>query len=125
MASSEVIRTRRFPISINSSISSEYQRIKLTGHSLNGSAENSHEKNNNRRGRQTNGSFEGNGFCRYQCKKYGEAGTRDHILAVMKELNFRPKGVARNLKNGNQDKSIGIIIKDLNYPFYTSIAAGA
>ncbi|HTX19012.1 MAG TPA: LacI family DNA-binding transcriptional regulator [Bacteroidota bacterium] len=50
--------------------------------------------------------------------------TRDHILAVMKELNFRPKGVARNLKNGNQDKSIGIILKDLNYPFYTSIASG-
>lgn len=50
--------------------------------------------------------------------------TRDHILAVMKELNFRPKGVARNLKNGTQDKSIGIIFKDLNYPFYTSIAAG-
>ena len=51
--------------------------------------------------------------------------TRDHILAVMKELNFRPKGIARNLKNGTQDKSIGIIIKDLNYPFYTSIATGA
>jgi DNA-binding LacI/PurR family transcriptional regulator len=51
--------------------------------------------------------------------------TRDHILDVMKELNFRPKGMARNLKNGNQYKSIGIIIKDLNYPFYTSIATGA
>ncbi len=50
--------------------------------------------------------------------------TRDHILDIMKELNFRPKGVARNLKNGNQYKSIGIIIKDLNYPFYTSIATG-
>lgn len=50
--------------------------------------------------------------------------TRDHILAVMKELNFRPKGVARNLKSSIQDKSIGIIIKDLTYPFYTSIAAG-
>jgi LacI family transcriptional regulator len=50
--------------------------------------------------------------------------TRDHILEVMKELNFRPKGVARNLKNGNKDKTIGIIIKDLNYPFYTSIATG-
>jgi len=50
--------------------------------------------------------------------------TRDHILEIMKELNFRPKGVARNLKNGNKDKSIGIIIKDLNYPFYTSIATG-
>ena len=51
--------------------------------------------------------------------------TRDHILDVMKELHFRPRGVARNLRNGNQDKSIGIIIKDLNYPFYTSIATGA
>lgn len=50
--------------------------------------------------------------------------TRDRILAVMKELNFRPKGMARNLKNGSQDKSIGVIIKDLNYPFYTSIASG-
>jgi LacI family transcriptional regulator len=50
--------------------------------------------------------------------------TRDHILGIMKELNFRPKGVARNLKSGNKDKSIGIIIKDLNYPFYTSIATG-
>jgi len=50
--------------------------------------------------------------------------TRDHILKIMKELNFRPKGVARNLKNGGQDKSIGIIIKDLNYPFYTLIATG-
>ena len=51
--------------------------------------------------------------------------TRDHILAVMKEMNFRPKGVARNLKNSSQDKNIGVIIKDLNYPFYTAIATGA
>ncbi len=53
-----------------------------------------------------------------------KAGTRDHVLEIMKELNFRPKGVARNLKNGMQDKSIGVIIKDLNYPFYTTIASG-
>lgn len=50
--------------------------------------------------------------------------TRDRILEIMKELNFRPKGMARNLKNRNLDKSIGIIIKDLTYPFYTSIATG-
>ena len=41
-----------------------------------------------------------------------KAGTRDHILEIMKEMNFRPKGVARNLKNGVQDKSIGLIIKN-------------
>jgi len=57
-------------------------------------------------------------------KKTVKPATRDHILNLMKELNFRPKGVARNLKNGFQDKSIGIIIKDLSYPFYTTIAAG-
>jgi LacI family transcriptional regulator len=51
--------------------------------------------------------------------------TREHILKVMKELNFRPKGVARNMKNGDRNKSIGIIIKDINYPFYTAIASGA
>lgn len=50
--------------------------------------------------------------------------TRDLILEVMKEMNFRPRGVARNLKNESQDKSIGIIIKDLNYPFYTTLATG-
>lgn len=50
--------------------------------------------------------------------------TRDHILNIMKDMNFRPKGVARNLKNGSDDKSIGVIIKDLNYPFYTAIASG-
>jgi LacI family transcriptional regulator len=50
--------------------------------------------------------------------------TREHVLEVMKELNFRPRGMARNLKNGNLDKSIAVIIKDLNYPFYTSIATG-
>jgi LacI family transcriptional regulator len=54
-----------------------------------------------------------------------EQSTRDHILDVMKQLNFRPKGIARNLKNGFQDKSIGIIIKDLSYPFYTTVASGA
>ena len=53
------------------------------------------------------------------------AQTRNHVLKVMKELNFRPKMVARDLKSKSQDKSIGIIIKDLNYPFYTSIATGA
>jgi DNA-binding LacI/PurR family transcriptional regulator len=49
-------------------------------------------------------------------KKTVKPATRDHILNLMKELNFRPK-CHKNLKNGFQDKSIGIIIKDLSYPF--------
>ena len=58
-------------------------------------------------------------------KKTVKAATRNRVLEMMKELHFRPKGTARNLRNGGQEKSIGIIIKDLNYPFYTTIATGA
>ncbi|MCI0708170.1 MAG: LacI family transcriptional regulator [Ignavibacteriae bacterium] len=50
--------------------------------------------------------------------------TRDRILQVMKQLNFRPRGMARNLRNKDLDQSIAIIIKNLNYPFYTIIATG-
>ncbi|MBI9071141.1 MAG: LacI family DNA-binding transcriptional regulator [Melioribacteraceae bacterium] len=57
-------------------------------------------------------------------KESVKSSTREHILNVMKELNFRPKGIARNLKSGDVDKTIGLIIKDLQYPFYYSIAAG-
>ncbi|MEJ2542718.1 MAG: LacI family DNA-binding transcriptional regulator [Calditrichaceae bacterium] len=57
-------------------------------------------------------------------KRSVKAETRDHIQKVMRDLNFRPKGIARNLKNGAQDKSIGIIVKDINYPFYTTIISG-
>jgi len=57
-------------------------------------------------------------------KKTVKPATRDFILEVMKELNFRPNGVARNFKSENSDKSIGIIIKDITYPFYTAIAKG-
>ncbi len=51
--------------------------------------------------------------------------TREKILQIMKDLNYRPKAFARNLKYGDAGKSIGIIVKELNYPFFTSIAAGA
>jgi DNA-binding LacI/PurR family transcriptional regulator len=51
--------------------------------------------------------------------------TREQVLQVMKGLNFRPRALARNMKDGGHDKSIGIIVKDMNYPFYTSIASGA
>ncbi|HQU74157.1 MAG TPA: LacI family DNA-binding transcriptional regulator [Calditrichia bacterium] len=54
-----------------------------------------------------------------------KAVTRDHVLEVIKEMEFRPKGVARNLKYVNQGKTIGIILKDINYPFYNTIAKGA
>ena len=58
-------------------------------------------------------------------KNYVKPSTRDNILQIMKALNYRPKGVARNLRNRTVEKSIGIIVKELNYPFFTTIAEGA
>ena len=58
-------------------------------------------------------------------KENVKSSTKENILQVMKALNYRPKGVARNLRNKNAEKSIGIIVKELNYPFFTTIAEGA
>ncbi|RQW81708.1 MAG: LacI family transcriptional regulator, partial [Geobacter sp.] len=57
-------------------------------------------------------------------KKVVKPSTREKIIHLMKDLNYRPKGFARNLKKGDAEKCIGIIIKELNYPFYTTIAEG-
>ena len=57
-------------------------------------------------------------------KKTVKPCTRENILHIMKILNYRPKGFARNLKIGDAGKCIGIIVKELNYPFYTTIAEG-
>ncbi len=58
-------------------------------------------------------------------KKIVKRSTREYILSIIKELNYRPKGFARNLKYGDAGKCIGIIVKELNYPFFTTIAEGA
>jgi LacI family transcriptional regulator len=50
--------------------------------------------------------------------------TRELVLDVMRSLNYRPRGLASNLKRDAHDRSIGIIIKDFGYPFYQSIATG-
>lgn len=50
--------------------------------------------------------------------------TRDHVLAIIKELNFQPKGQARGLKGRTSDRSIGLLVRELDNPFYTSVAAG-
>jgi LacI family transcriptional regulator len=50
--------------------------------------------------------------------------TRKKVLSVMRKLNFRPRGTARNLRRMEQEKSIGLIIRDLSYPFYMSVAIG-
>jgi len=53
-----------------------------------------------------------------------KASTRELILKVIKDLNYRPKGFARILKGRNSEKSVGLITRSLDNPFYTSIAMG-
>jgi len=53
-----------------------------------------------------------------------KASTREAVLSVMKELNFRPTGQAKNLKSKINTKSIGLVIRGLDNPFYTDIASG-
>lgn len=53
-----------------------------------------------------------------------KSSTREHILKVMKDLNFRPKGQARNLKGNHIERSIGLIIRELDNPFYNALAVG-
>ncbi len=51
--------------------------------------------------------------------------TRKAVLIAMKELNYRPRGSARNLKNtATTYSSIGLLIRELDNPFYTAIALG-
>ena len=58
-------------------------------------------------------------------KNIVHAKTRDSVLRAMKELTYRPRGSARNLKNPSvQFPSIGLLIRELDNPFYTGIALG-
>ncbi len=51
--------------------------------------------------------------------------TRKIILNAMKELNYRPHGNARNLKDtGAYLDTIGLLIREMDNPFYTAIALG-
>ena len=50
--------------------------------------------------------------------------TREHVLKIIKETHFRPKGFARVLKGQNVEKSIGLIVRALDNPFYTAIGMG-
>jgi LacI family transcriptional regulator len=51
--------------------------------------------------------------------------TRKTVLSAIKILNYRPRGSARNLKNTDlYSNSIGLLIRELDNPFYTAIALG-
>ncbi|MEA5051593.1 MAG: LacI family DNA-binding transcriptional regulator, partial [Oscillospiraceae bacterium] len=49
--------------------------------------------------------------------------TRDRILAIARELNYRPNQTAVNLKM-NRSRTLGLIVSDIRNDYYASVARG-
>ncbi|MEU0202421.1 MULTISPECIES: LacI family DNA-binding transcriptional regulator [unclassified Streptomyces] len=52
------------------------------------------------------------------------ARTREHVLAAVAELGFQPNLMARNIRVGGPDTTIGLVIPDLANPFFGAVARG-
>lgn len=50
------------------------------------------------------------------------AQTREQVLAAMAELGFQPNLMARNIRVGGPDTTIGLVIPDLANPFFGAVA---
>lgn len=51
--------------------------------------------------------------------------TREKILNIMDELNYRPRASARQGFKTSGTRSLGLIIKEIDNPYYAQIVAGA
>ena len=51
--------------------------------------------------------------------------TRRRIQDVMERLNYRPSGAAVTRGPGRKRRSIGLVIKEMDNPYYTEVATGA
>lgn len=51
--------------------------------------------------------------------------TREHVEGVMERLNYRPSRPARLRSHRHHRRSIGLVIKEMDNPYYTEITAGA
>jgi len=50
--------------------------------------------------------------------------TRRRVLAVARELGYRPSALARGLKT-NRTATIGLVVPDVANPFFAEVARGA
>lgn len=50
--------------------------------------------------------------------------TREKVLAIAAQLNYRPNRVARNLVTG-RSHTVGLIVSDIRNPFFAEVARGA
>ncbi|GAB2753456.1 LacI family DNA-binding transcriptional regulator [Salinifilum aidingensis] len=52
------------------------------------------------------------------------ADTRERVFAAAAALNFRPNRLARELRQGARTSAVGLVIGNLDNPFYSQLAAG-
>ncbi|MGW4443990.1 LacI family DNA-binding transcriptional regulator [Streptomyces sp. NPDC004682] len=50
------------------------------------------------------------------------AGTRERVLAAVARLGFQPNLMARNIRVGGPDTTIGLVVPDLGNPFFGAVA---
>ncbi|WP_248959483.1 LacI family DNA-binding transcriptional regulator [Sphaerisporangium perillae] len=50
--------------------------------------------------------------------------TRERVLAAMSRLGFQPNLMARNMRVGARDSTIGLVIPDMGNPFFGTVAGG-
>ncbi|TLS43536.1 LacI family transcriptional regulator [Streptomyces montanus] len=50
--------------------------------------------------------------------------TREQVLAAVAELGFQPNLMARNIRVGGPDTTIGLVVPDLGNPFFGAVAGG-
>lgn len=51
--------------------------------------------------------------------------TRARVLAVMEELHYRPATTAAVRRGGRRHRSLGLVIKEIDNPYYMEVASGA
>ncbi|HJD79978.1 LacI family DNA-binding transcriptional regulator [Kitasatospora aureofaciens] len=52
------------------------------------------------------------------------AQTREKVLAAVERLGFQPNLMARNIRTGGPDTTVGLIIPDMGNPFFGTVARG-
>ncbi|MER7042291.1 LacI family DNA-binding transcriptional regulator [Streptomyces microflavus] len=52
------------------------------------------------------------------------ARTREQVLAAVAKLGFQPNLMARNIRVGGPDTTIGLVVPDLANPFFGAVASG-
>ena len=51
--------------------------------------------------------------------------TRAHVIAVMARLAYRPRGAMVGSRGGRRRRALGLVIKEMDNPYYMEIASGA